>query len=593
MSESEASDERLPGRREIWILILAILVIGAIGFQGYARTFHDRHPLSLLFHTLQMFVLESPELPENGVPASLLIARVLAGILSFWVALRIFLSLLKRDWLQFNMRRYRDHIVLCGLGKLGLALALEARKHGKPVIAIERNPSAPGVAKAREAGVLVLFGDAGKLQTLRRAQAHYAREILALCADETNMAIAALVAQWKPGPESLGAQVRCRIAVSHPALRESLRNKPNLYRDAAQVETQDLDISEMRARQAFNEFPLDFRALPEPAPGRMGKAATLVLIGFGEMGQALALQAARIGIFASGEKPRVRVVDKEADSRLATFRGLVPRYMDLCDLRTLGPSLDAPGVLEGLRRLVEEAKGGDDPVTVAVCGDDDDAGNFSQAMKLSHALGQALCLQILVYFTTENGFSQSLPAGGFLKPFGMREKVWNHQTLLEESLDTVAKHLHEAYRKNEQERREKHKREGKPEPARKPADLPWEWLPERFRISNRSSADHISVKARALGFRVSRLGTQPAPTGERITEFKDKTEMLAKLEHRRWYANHWLDGWTYDPDRDDSKLLHNMLKSWDDLKPDDRYIDVNMVAAASQALEKAGLGIFR
>jgi hypothetical protein len=208
-------------------------------------------------------------------------------------------------------------------------------------------------------------------------------------------------------------------------------------------------------------------------------------------------------------------------------------------------------------------------------------------------LGESVCLRILVYLKTESGFSHYLPAEASLKAFGMRERVWNYHTLLEESLDTVAKHLHEAYRKNERERREKHQCECKPEPARKPADLPWEELPERFRISNRSSADHISVKARALGFRVARLGDQSGTPGQRVTDFQDKTEMLAKLEHRRWYANHCLDGWKYDPERNDRKLLHNMLLPWDKLKPEDRYIDVNMVVSMSWALEKAGLGIFR
>lgn len=593
MSDSEKFEGQ-PGKAwEARILILSFLAIGASGFIGYGRAFPHEHPLSRLFYSLQMFVLEAPDLPEGVEPLILLSARLLAAALSSWIALRFVLALLKQDWRQVSLLWFRGHIVLCGLGELGLPLALEARRRGKKLVAIERDPEAPGVAEARKAGVLVLFGDAAGLETLRRARAHRAKEILALCSDAINVGIADRVASRKPAPEGLGDKVRCRIAVSHSALRESLRNLPNPYRDAARVETQELNISEMRARQAFNEFPLDFRPLPEPAPGEKGKAATLVLVGFGEMGQALAIQAARIGIFASGEKLRVAVVEKEPESCLATFHGLVPRFQELCEVRSLGGSLDEPGLLEGMRRLVEEAKDRDEPVTVAVCGDRDDAGNLSRALKVSQALGEALCLRILVHFATESGFSHFLPSAGSLHPFGMREQVWNHDTLLEESLDAAAKHLHESYRLNERKRREKLPA-GSPEAtACKPADRPWEDLPERFRISNRSSADHIPIKARALGFRIASLGAGSGTPGERITDFRDKVEMLARLEHARWYANHRLDGWNYHPVRDDNLRRHNMLKPWDELKAEDRHIDVHMVASASDALEKAGLGIYR
>ncbi len=49
----------------------------------------------------------------------------------------------------------RDHVLLVGFGQVGLRLAQSLRRRGVPVLAVERNPDAPCLRLARDAGIPV------------------------------------------------------------------------------------------------------------------------------------------------------------------------------------------------------------------------------------------------------------------------------------------------------------------------------------------------------------------------------------------------------------------------------------------------------
>ncbi|RJQ73739.1 TrkA family potassium uptake protein [Pseudonocardiaceae bacterium YIM PH 21723] len=85
---------------------------------------------------------------------------------------------------------YRNHIVLVGLGNLGTRVLGLLHDLGLPVVAIEANPDAPGVAFARRLGVPVLIGNATREETLRQARLDRSRALLALTHDDvTNLQV--------------------------------------------------------------------------------------------------------------------------------------------------------------------------------------------------------------------------------------------------------------------------------------------------------------------------------------------------------------------------------------------------------------------
>jgi voltage-gated potassium channel Kch len=83
-----------------------------------------------------------------------------------------------------------DHVVVVGLGQVGLRLCLLLRELGSPVLAIESNADADYVARAKDYGIPVVIGPGGSGFILRRVSLPRARALAAVTSDEIeNIAI--------------------------------------------------------------------------------------------------------------------------------------------------------------------------------------------------------------------------------------------------------------------------------------------------------------------------------------------------------------------------------------------------------------------
>jgi hypothetical protein len=88
----------------------------------------------------------------------------------------------------------RDHVIVVGLGQVGLRLAIALRQLGIPVLALEREADAPNLRLARMAGIPVLVGQGQDVAVLRRVGVRRARAVAAMSSgdlDNIEVAIAA------------------------------------------------------------------------------------------------------------------------------------------------------------------------------------------------------------------------------------------------------------------------------------------------------------------------------------------------------------------------------------------------------------------
>jgi Trk K+ transport system NAD-binding subunit len=79
---------------------------------------------------------------------------------------------------------YRDHIIVCGLGKVGYRVMLELLKYGRDVVAIETNEIGRFIEKAKALGIPVILGDARRSDFIRQAGVEYADAIIPATDDE-------------------------------------------------------------------------------------------------------------------------------------------------------------------------------------------------------------------------------------------------------------------------------------------------------------------------------------------------------------------------------------------------------------------------
>lgn len=59
-----------------------------------------------------------------------------------------------------------------------------------------------------------------------------------------------------------------------------------------------------------------------------------------------------------------------------------------------------------------------------------------------------------------------------------------------------------------------------------------------------------------------------------LNENPDIVKKWARIEHTRWNAFHYVNGWKYATERDDSKKLHNCLVSFNKLSKHNQDKDI-------------------
>ena len=85
----------------------------------------------------------------------------------------------------------RDHVIVVGLGKVGLRLCLLLRECGAAVVAVDDQEDGENVGKAREAGLPVVIGRGGDPSLLRRLSIHDALALAAVTDDDLqNLSVA-------------------------------------------------------------------------------------------------------------------------------------------------------------------------------------------------------------------------------------------------------------------------------------------------------------------------------------------------------------------------------------------------------------------
>lgn len=164
----------------VLLITIAIVAVGGMCFQQYYQHEKLRYSEALYLTYCLIFMEHLYEYPEDGVlqmfywilpPLGLVV--VIEGILRFSY------HILRRDengkeWNRAMASTLKNHVVLCGLGKLGLRVLQQLLQLGEDVIILEKNKHSPNIAFAQKNGVSVLIGtgrEEGILEDLNIANA--------------------------------------------------------------------------------------------------------------------------------------------------------------------------------------------------------------------------------------------------------------------------------------------------------------------------------------------------------------------------------------------------------------------------------------
>jgi Trk K+ transport system NAD-binding subunit len=96
-----------------------------------------------------------------------------------------------QEWEVALASMYSDHVIVCGVGKLGYRVILQLLKFGQNVVAVEQDEKKPFISLVRQLDVPVIFGDARQRDIQNKAGLPQAAAVVCCTQDDlTNLDIA-------------------------------------------------------------------------------------------------------------------------------------------------------------------------------------------------------------------------------------------------------------------------------------------------------------------------------------------------------------------------------------------------------------------
>ncbi|MFJ3823185.1 NAD-binding protein [Streptomyces nodosus] len=255
----------LLSRRLRWSFAGLVGCVVALAVASMAVT-HER-PLRATYLTLlDLFAIDDPAIGEPVGRQILQLLSGLVGLLLLPVLLAAVLEALGtfRSGSAFRKppRGLSGHVVLLGVGKIGTRVMTRLRELKIPVVCVEGDPEARGLATARRLRVPVVLGDVTQEGVLEAAKIHRAHSLLALTsADTTNLEAALYARSLRPDlrvvlrlyDDDFATAVYRTLRAAHPHALTRSRSVSHLAAPAF--------AGAMLGRQILGAIPVERRVL--------------------------------------------------------------------------------------------------------------------------------------------------------------------------------------------------------------------------------------------------------------------------------------------------------------------------------------------
>jgi hypothetical protein len=399
----------------------------------------------------------------------------------------------------------------------------------------------------------------------------YRVDDLGLAGPQLRSAQTLILADPATGPEEVVQKARemCRSRPArHPPLRlifvrEGERPlRPPAVAEGANLTVETFDAEGEAARALLARWP-PHTGMDPP----WGQIPHLLIAGFAAPAPALLVQTLRL-IHYGNDRPVITLAGEDPQSLRSRVLAAYPQAGQFCRLRFTEIEdldlADAP------------------PVTgIFVCIESPEQG-LATAGRLAARLALTQNASPLIHLEVGDAEPSGGPGDwdGQLVPFSWLHEAFRPEVLLDGRSDELAQVIHEHYR-------DSIAAQGR-DPDAEPAGWPWESLDASYRNASRHQADHLNAKLATLDCRAVR-----EELVESFTFAPLEVERLAVIEHQRWAADRYLDGWTYAPARDNARKHHPQLIPYANLTEPMKDLDRFAVRLAPTLLARSGRGLVR
>ncbi|MEM9369353.1 MAG: NAD(P)-binding protein [Planctomycetota bacterium] len=234
-----------------------------------------------------------------------------------------------------RMGRLRNHVVVCGLGSIGMQLVRDLatnRDRKLNVVVVELDESNPYLDEARELHALVLIRDATEADTLRKAGVEHAAELFAVTgADNRNSAIVAHAfgldaTKRKQGRLKCFAHIENNELFSASRVLDDVRSASLPSKHAEGRSFSKRPVVEFVLPEEIAATQLVIGPLRQALPRELGRRVPhVVVFGSGAQGQALAREVAELVHLRNLKRSRLTLlVDDPIGAK--RFRSAFPAF---------------------------------------------------------------------------------------------------------------------------------------------------------------------------------------------------------------------------------------------------------------------------
>ncbi len=184
------------------IMLAAMMALGTIGFLLVEPTIDD--PFEAFYFTIvTMFTVGYGDIvPTTTISKVLVIIIVIGGVTAAVTALQSVFDLMVSKGIRRELglperrTKMKDHIIICGYGKVGQRIFEQLQEKGEEFLFIESDPIK--VAELVDKHVPVIQGDAGDENVLVRANVKDAKTLILTLRDTSNIIVAMIAKMLSP-----------------------------------------------------------------------------------------------------------------------------------------------------------------------------------------------------------------------------------------------------------------------------------------------------------------------------------------------------------------------------------------------------------
>ena len=388
--------------------------------------------------------------------------------------------------------------------------------------------------------------------TLLQAAAHQAERII--FANKNNLLNIQGLNNLRQILQQQASQKIAHIQIDDPDLIELLKQDSQFLKPDQNLKVITFNKQRLIARRFLLSHPLY-----QYADMRGQDRIRVAIFGFSHQAQQLLLQLASSSYYRDLKLPEIIIIDSQAKQRGQQFISRYPGLQDtkICKLNFIDFDIHTQTLDLAFLQTLDQGNSayGQNLTAILLCFEQDNK-NITASLRLRIKTQQTrIALAPIFISMTQDLDALSINTDQtpnfeqVFQHFGQQTCTW--QEIVEASSDKLAKFIHNAYNS--------HYGKG----------TKWQDLTETYRDANRGAADHITVKLASLGYFIPQ---DPSNWSEKV-DLTENQELLAKLEHNRWYAERRLNGWQYGTTRDDNRKIHPCLIPYEQLPEEEKQKD--------------------